>query len=409
MGMIYCWVRGLWQNNKEHLGKWLSVERIGLQMEKRLLKKYGIETSLLGFGCMRFPITSEGKINEPLAEEMIKKAMAQGVNYIDTAYPYHNGESEPFVGKVLSKVPRDSFYLATKLPVWMVNTLEDVDRIFEEQLNRLQTDYVDFYLLHAMGKDRFRQMAELGCVKRLEELQAEGKIKYLGFSFHDSYEAFEEIINYKDWDFCQIQLNYMDTEEQAGLKGYELAASKNIPVVIMEPVKGGSLATFADDIMEKFHSLDPEASAASFALRYVASLPGIATVLSGMSNMEQLDDNLKTFNHFKPLSEKESQTIDEVVELLRSRVQNGCTGCRYCMPCPAKVDIPGCFSAWNTYHMYQNYNVVRWNWEHQMGEEHQAKNCIKCGKCEQACPQHLKIREDLEKVQADLDKKEMML
>lgn len=378
-------------------------------MEKRVLKKHGIETSLLGFGCMRFPTTSEGKIDEPLAEEMIKKAMAQGVNYIDTAYPYHNGESEPFVGKVLSKVPRDSFYLATKLPVWMVNTLEDVDRIFEEQLSRLQTDYVDFYLLHAMGKDRFRQMVEIGCVKRLEELKAEGKIKYLGFSFHDSYDAFEEIINYKDWDFCQIQLNYMDTEEQAGLKGYELAASKNIPVVVMEPVKGGSLAAFADDIMEKFHGLDPEATAASFALRYVATLPGIATVLSGMSSMEQLDDNLKTFNDFKPLSEKESQTIKEVVDLLRSRVQNGCTGCRYCMPCPAKVDIPGCFSAWNTYHMYQNYNVVRWNWEQQMGEEHQAKNCIKCGKCEQACPQHLKIREDLEKVQADLDKKEMML
>lgn len=378
-------------------------------MEKRALKKLGIETSLLGFGCMRFPVTAEGKINEPLAEEMIAKAMASGVNYIDTAYPYHNGDSEPFVGRVMKKYPRDSFYLATKLPLWLVNSIEDVDRIFNEQLERLQTDHVDFYLLHAMGKERWAKMKEIGCLDRLEEFRAQGKIKYIGFSFHDSYEVFEDIINYRDWDFCQIQLNYMDTEDQAGMKGYELAASKNIPVVVMEPIKGGSLAAFADDITTKFKELDAEASVASFALRFVATLPGIATVLSGMSNMEQVEDNLKTFVNFKPLSDKEQQTIKDVVALLRSRIQNGCTGCRYCMPCPAKVDIPGCFSAWNTYHMYQNYNVVRWNWEQQIGEEHQAKNCIKCGKCEKACPQHLNIRADLEKAQADLDKKEMIL
>lgn len=381
----------------------------GVNMEKRNLGNLGIDVSLLGFGCMRFPTTKEGKIDEAEAEKMLDYAISKGVNYIDTAYPYHNGESEPFVGKVLKKYPRDSFYLATKLPVWAVNTLEDVDRIFEEQLERLQTDHVDFYLMHAMNRGSWEKMVSIGCVEHLEKKKAAGQIKYLGFSFHDGYEAFEEILNYRDWDFAQIQLNYMDTEEQAGMKGYELAAEKNIPLVIMEPVKGGSLAAFADDIMDKYHALDPEASAASFALRFVGTLPNILTVLSGMSTMEQVEDNLRTFTDFKPLSDKEQEAIRDVVALLRSRVQNGCTGCRYCMPCPAGVNIPGCFGAWNTYHMYQNYNVVRWKWEQEIGETQQAKNCIQCGKCEKACPQHLSIREDLKKAQADLDKKEMIL
>ena len=381
----------------------------GVNMEKRNLGKLGIDVSLLGFGCMRFPTTKEGKIDEAEAEKMLDYAISKGVNYIDTAYPYHNGESEPFVGKVLKKYPRDSFYLATKLPVWAVNTLEDVDRIFEEQLQRLQTDHIDFYLMHAMNRGSWEKMASIGCVEHLEKKKAAGQIKYLGFSFHDGYEAFEEILNYRDWDFAQIQLNYMDTEEQAGMKGYELAAEKNIPLVIMEPVKGGSLAAFADDIMDKYHALDPEASAASYALRFVGTLPNILTVLSGMSTMEQVEDNLRTFTDFKPLSDKEQEVMRDVVALLRSRVQNGCTGCRYCMPCPAGVNIPGCFGAWNTYHMYQNYNVVRWKWEQEIGETQQAKNCIQCGKCEKACPQHLSIREDLKKAQADLDKKEMIL
>ncbi len=378
-------------------------------MEKRALEKLGIETSLLGFGCMRFPVTQDGKINEPEAEKMIDKAIAAGVNYIDTAYPYHNGDSEPFVGKVLKKYDRSSFYLATKLPCWAVNKLEDVDRLFQEQLDRLQTEYIDFYLLHALNRGSFQKMAELGCVKRLEELKAEGKIKNLGFSFHDSYEAFEEIINYKEWDFCQIQLNYMDTEDGPGMRGYELAEKKGVPLVIMEPIKGGSLACFADDIAGRFRKLQPEASLASFALRWVGSLPNVKVILSGMSAMEQVDDNLKTFENFSPLSEEEKKAIQDIVTLIKSRVQNGCTGCRYCMPCPAGVDIPGNFRAWNTYHMYQNYNVVSWQWEKEIGESKQAKNCIKCGKCEQACPQKLAIRADLEKVQADLEKKEFIL
>ena len=377
-------------------------------MEKRRLENLGIETSLLGFGCMRFPVTAEGKIDEPEAERMLDKAIAAGVNYIDTAYPYHNGDSEPFVGRVLKKYDRHSFYLATKLPCWNVSKKEDAERIFEEQLTRLQTDYIDFYLMHALSGDSFRKMAELGVVEVLERLKAEGRIKYLGFSFHDSYEAFEEILCYRDWDFCQIQLNYMDAESQAGLKGYRLTEERNVPLVIMEPVKGGSLAAFAEDITGKFRALDPEASVASYALRWVGSLPNVKVVLSGMSTMEQVEDNLKTFTDFRSLSDEETKTIDDIVALIRSRVQNGCTACRYCMPCPAGVDIPGNFRVWNTYHMYQNYNMVKNSWEKNLGDEKQAKNCIKCGKCEKACPQKLHIREDLEKVQADMEKKEFV-
>lgn len=378
-------------------------------MEKRKLEKLGVETSLLGFGCMRFPMTEEGKIDEPEAERMLDRAISAGVNYIDTAYPYHGGESEPFVGRALKKYDRDSFYLATKLPCWKVEAREDVEKIFREQLERLQTDYIDFYLMHALDRKSFRKMVEMGCVEVLEALKAKGEIRYLGFSFHDDYEAFEEILNFRDWDFCQIQLNYMDTESQAGMKGYRLTEEKNVPLIIMEPVKGGSLAVFAEDITEKFRALEPQASVASYALRWVGSLPNVKVILSGMSTMGQVEDNLKTFGDFRALSSKEEETVDEIVALIRSRVQNGCTGCGYCMPCPAGVDIPGNFRAWNTYHMYQNYNMVKGSWERGLGEAKQARNCVKCGKCESVCPQKLCIRDDLAKVQEDLDKKEFII
>jgi predicted aldo/keto reductase-like oxidoreductase len=332
------------------------------------------------------------------------------VNYFDTAYPYHNGESELFVGEAMKKYDRHSFYLATKLPVWLVNNLEDVDRLFHEQLQKLQTDYIDFYLLHALDKGKWRQMDELGVVKQLEKYRSEGKIKRIGFSFHDDYTAFEEIIKAYPWDFCQIQFNYVDANDQAGMKGVQLANELNIPLVIMEPVKGGSLAAFSDDITDKIKSASGnDASPASFALRWVGSKPGVKVILSGMSTMEQLEDNLQTFSPFKPFTEEEESMASEIVQLINSRVQNGCTGCRYCMPCPAGVNIPGCFSAWNTYHMFQNFNVVKWKWETEIGADHQASKCIQCGACETKCPQKLPIREDLKRVQADMDKKEMIL
>ncbi len=371
-------------------------------MEKRMMEKLGAKTSLLGFGCMRFPITAEGKIDEARAEEMLDMAYEAGVNYFDTAYPYHEKASEPFVGKVLNKYDRSTYYLATKLPVWLLEKEEDVRRIFQEQLERLQKDYVDFYLLHAMNKERWEAVKELNVIETCEQLQREGKIKYLGFSFHDDYEVFEEMLTSRSWDFCQIQYNYMDTEEQAGDKGYALTEKLGVPLVIMEPIRGGSLAEFSKDINEKFYKLDAEKSVASYALRWVASHPNVKVVLSGMSTLEQAADNLKTFGDFKPLQEEETKEIDEVVQTLRARVQNGCTGCAYCMPCPAGVNIPKNFQLWNQYHIYQKYETVKFGWEG-MEEKERPVSCIQCGKCETVCPQHLSIREDLKRVQKDLE------
>ena len=331
------------------------------------------------------------------------RAIAAGVNYIDTAYPYHNGDSEPFVGKVLQKYDRNSFYLATKLPVWAIESVDDAKRIFAEQLERLRTDHIDFYLMHAMSKERWDKVKELGIVEFCEQLKAEGKIRYLGFSFHDTYEAFEEVLRGRDWDFCQIQYNYMDTEEQAGDKGYALAEELGIPLVIMEPVKGGSLANFSDDINAKFKAMDKDASIASWAFRWVGSHSNAKVILSGMSSEEQVEDNLKTFSNFKPLNEAEEKMISEIVSDLQGRVQNGCTGCRYCMPCPAGVNIPQNFALWNKYHIYGTYDHVKNAWEKDLKDEEKAKCCVKCGKCEKVCPQHLSIRRDLELAQKDLD------
>ena len=371
-------------------------------MEYRKMEALGIETSLLGFGCMRLPTDEAGKVIEDEAGKMLDTAMAAGVNYYDTAYPYLDGESERFVGKAMKKYDRSSFYLATKLPCWLVEKKEDVRRIFTEQLERLQTSYIDFYLLHALNKDRFEQMISLGVIEECEQLRAEGKIKYFGFSFHDSYESFEKIINYRKWDFCQIQYNFMDCEEQAGDKGYELAKSLNVPLIIMEPIKGGSLAQLPEDILPILHKHDSEASVSSWALRWVGTHSNVKVILSGMSTFAQVEDNLKTFKEFKPLSEQEQKAINEVAAALRARMQNGCTGCRYCMPCPAGVDISGNFKMWNDYHVYQNKFALDWQWNRETEEANKAFNCIKCGKCEKACPQKISIREDLERLTKDI-------
>lgn len=371
-------------------------------MEKRVMKTTGAVPSLLGFGCMRFPTLENGKIDEATAEQMLDTAMAQGVTYYDTAYPYHDGASETFVGRVLDKYPRESYYLATKLPIWQVERTEQVREIFEEQLRRLHKDYIDFYLIHALDKERFEKVRKLHVTEVLEELRKEGKLRYIGFSFHDKYAVFEEILNDYNWDFCQIQYNYMDTEEGPGDRGYRLTEEKGIPLVVMEPVRGGLLAGFSGDIHEIFQSRDTERSVASWALRWVASHPNVHVVLSGMSTKEQVADNLKTFADFKPLSEEEQAVVAHVVQKLRARVQNNCTGCRYCMPCPAGVNIPANFKIWNDYNIYQSYQVVKNRWEG-MPEGERPQNCVKCGACEAKCPQHIKIREDLEKAREALE------
>lgn len=371
-------------------------------MFKKHFDNLGIDTSLLGFGCMRFP-TIDGHIDEVQAEAMLDKAYAAGVNYFDTAYPYHDGASEPFVGRVMKKYPRESFYLATKLPLWKVNSLDDAKAVFAEQLERLQTDYIDFYLFHAFGRERFEKMKEYGVFEYLESEKAAGRIKYLGFSFHDNFECFKDIIEYRKWDFCQIQYNYMDRNIQAGDDGVALAESLGIPMVIMEPVKGGTLATLPDDVLTPFKRINPDASPASWALRFVGSQKNVKVVLSGMSSMAQLDDNLATFENFAPLSDEEADAVEQVADRIRKHVFNGCTGCRYCMPCPNGVDIPGNFSIWNEYGMYRNAGSTKWRWNNHLSDEKKAKNCLSCGACEAVCPQHLSIIDNLAALQTMLD------
>ena len=369
-------------------------------MEYRRMENIDAKVSLLGFGCMRFPTDANGKIEETQALKMIDMAYQAGVNYYDTAYPYHGGASEGFVGKALARYPRESYYLATKLPIWEVKTIEDCQRIFDLQLERLQKDYVDFYLLHALNKERWETIKELDILKWCEKLRSEGKIRYIGFSFHDDYDVFKDIVTGYSWDFCQIQLNYMDKDTQATTKGVELAESLGIPMVIMEPIKGGSLANLPEDITKMFRE---KASTSSWALRYVGSFNNVKVILSGMSAVEHVEDNLRTFTNFKVLSDEEQQVVANVADTLHSRVQNGCTACKYCMPCPAGVNIPGSFGVWNEYHVYQNVNDTKWSWTKEIPDEAKPKNCIKCGKCERVCPQKISIRKDLERVQAEMD------
>ena len=366
-------------------------------MKKKRFDKLGIEPSLLGFGCMRFPLDKDGNIDEVKAERMIDKAITSGVTYIDTAFPYHNGDSEPFIGKVLKKYNREDFFLATKLPIWNVSSKEEAEKIFLDQLDRLDVDYVDFYLLHALDRDKWDKVIKYDILDMCEKLKEEGKLRYFGFSFHDEYPVFKEILEYHDWDFCQLQLNYMDMDIQAGMKGYLLAEKYNIPLIVMEPVKGGSLAALPKDVTEKFKNYNHKASISSWALRYVGSLPNVKVVLSGMSTYDQVIDNLATFENFEYLNEDELTIIQNVRDTLKSRTQNGCTGCGYCMPCPFGIDIPANFRDWNNAYIYDSHKIFK-NKLNNMADEKKAKNCKKCGACEKMCPQQLPIRDDLERV-----------
>ena len=362
-------------------------------MEKRKIVSLNAEVSLLGFGFMRLPTIEKdmAKIDYPKAQAMVDKAIKGGVNYFDTAYPYHNKMSEIFAGETLSQYKRDSYYLATKLPVWepFVKSADDSQRIFEEQLKKCKVDYFDFYLAHGLNEERMPGLREKS-YNFLRKKKEEGAIRRLGFSFHDRPDVINGILKDYEWDFAQIQLNYLDWETADAKYLYETLTEHNIPVVIMEPVKGGSLANLNQETMDIFKKADPGASAASWALRYAASLPNAMTVLSGMNTIEQVDDNLKTFGAFKPLSDSERKVIDEAAAIYRSTGSIPCTGCRYCMDCPSGVDIPRIFAMYN--HYLSNKVLISFSNQYRtMKKSEQAHNCTECGQCVKLCPQKIDI------------------
>lgn len=365
-------------------------------MEYRLWEKQNIKTSLLGFGCMRLPTDEKGRIDEKLANEMLEKAYQSGVNYFDNAYMYLDYQDEKFVGKFLHTKQRDSFYVTSKLPIMMIKSLKQAKEIFEEQLKNLQVDYFDFYLVHCLTKDNFASMKNLEILPWLEELKKEGKIHNLGFSFHDDYSIFEQIINYHNWDFCQIQYNYIDRDFQAGDKGYELAKSKGIPMVIMEPVRGGQLCRLSSKVSKPFTDYNKDASLASWGYRWVAKHDNVRVILSGMSTMEQVVDNINTFSNYKQINDEEEKIINEVAKNIRLSVLNKCTQCGYCQPCPHGVNIPRLFKAWNNYGMFKEDDNFLYYYDNT--KDNDASKCVKCGLCETKCPQHVSIRKDLEKV-----------
>jgi len=368
-------------------------------MEYVNIEKLDARVSRLGFGCMRFPVTAEGAIDEARALKMLDTAYQAGVNYFDTAYFYHNRTSEEFVGRALKAYPRESFYLATKLPMSMISSFEEAKEIYEGQFKTMQVEYFDFYLLHCLHTKNWKKVLDFGLIDFLLEEKKKGRIRRLGFSFHDNYDVFEEILTYRDWDFCQLQLNYMDTDVQAGLKGYELAKARNVPVIVMEPVKGGSLAMIGEDLSEPFRQAHPDWSVASWAMRWAAELDNCKVILSGMSSEEQVADNLATFSSLRPLTEAEMQTIKEVRDLIEARTFVGCTNCKYCMPCPFGVNIPQNFAMMNEFAKYSNVGHRNYQWN-DMDEGERADKCKACGKCEAACPQGIAIREKLQEIAA---------
>lgn len=370
-------------------------------MEYRKWYEEEINTSLLGFGAMRLA-TIDGEIDKELGFKLFDEAYKNGVNYFDTAYPYTNKKNETFVGEALKRYPRDSFYLATKLSLFCFNTKEEAYASLENQLKTLQTDYVDFYLMHALDKKKFELIKEWKIMDKMLEYKKQGKIRHIGFSFHDSYEVFKEILDYFDWEFCQIQLNYMDQDIQQGLKGYYDLRERKIPVVIMEPVKGGKLANFNEKVAQYFKDYDETKSLASWALRWVGSLDGVKVILSGMNSMDQVKDNLETFNNFKPLNKEEMGLVEKVRTELKKVTKVGCTACKYCLPCPQGVNIPALFSIYNDYTMYKNKDNSEWIYSGLKNSNSTGLNCIGCGLCETKCPQGIKIPEVISEFYKDL-------
>ena len=377
----------------------------GEQVVRRRYKNTGLTVPLLGFGMMRLPRINPEKpdIDYATAEKQIRRALEAGVNYFDTAYFYHGGLSEKCAGDLLSKFPRDSYYLTSKMPVRSVRSEADVKRIFEEQLKKCRTEYFDFYLVHNLNQDRWKTTIRCKVYEYLLEQKKKGRIRKLGFSFHDEPEVLETIARARPWDFAQIQLNYLDWTLYRSKEQYEILTGYGIPVIVMEPLRGGALAGLNQEAVSILKKADPKASVASWAFRYAASLPNVICVLSGMTLTEHLEDNIKTFTRFKPLAAAERKVISQALAAYRKSGAIPCTECRYCMPCPVGVQIPRIFGLYNHYKLTGNYGHFRLVYD-KMPEDEQASACISCGACLKKCPQKIRIPEEMKKIADELKK-----
>lgn len=376
----------------------------------RKFGKTGEKVSILGFGGMRFPILEGNptKINEPLAREMLEYAIDHGVNYIDTAYMYHAssfteaGVSETFIGNSLKDGYRDEVYLATKLPSFRIQKKEDFNYYLDEQLKRLQTDYIDFYLIHGVNKGVWGNLKELGVFEFLDSAIDDGRIKYAGFSFHDELDLYKEVVDSYDWSFSQIQLNYMDQEFQAGEAGLEYAASKHMGIAIMEPLRGGSLTNnIPAEVQAIWNKANTKRTPTEWGLRFLWDKPELDIVLSGMTAMEHVVENIKIAEDGKAnsLTDEEKNLIAEVKEVYDSRVQVNCTACNYCMPCPSGVDIPGNLRILNELNIYQNMERAAIGYSFLKIGNSDASLCTECGVCEEQCPQKISVKDCLKETQ----------
>ena len=378
----------------------------GAQVTRRRYKNTALTLPLLGFGMMRLPRrTPRGpEIDYAAAEKMFRRAMEAGVNYFDTAYFYHNGLSEKCAADLLGKFPRDSYYLADKLPVRALRRQADVERIWNEQLAKCKVDHFDFYLLHNLNRDRWKDVQKFKVWEFLREKQKEGRIRKLGFSFHDEPEILETIASAHDWDFAQIQLNYLDWTLYRSKEQYEILTKRGIPVIVMEPLRGGALANLNDEATRIFKAADPKVSAASWAFRFAGSLPNVICVLSGMTKMEHLEDNIRTFTGFKALDNRERAVIESALAAYRKTGAIPCTACRYCTPCPVGVAIPRIFGLYNHARVTGNFRQFRMIYD-KMPEDERASACVKCGACLKKCPQKIDIPAELERIDAELSRR----
>lgn len=371
-------------------------------MQYRELGKTKEQVSALGFGCMRFH-TIDGKnnqINEELAIKQLRYAVDHGVNYLDTAYPYHGGMSEGLVAKALKDGYRDKVKLATKLPSWLINSREDMDKYLNEQLSKLETDYVDFYLLHTLNKDLWSRLKKHDVFDFMKQAVEDGRVKHIGFSFHDELDLFKEIVDAYDWDFCQIQYNFLDEEYQAGTEGMEYARAKGLGIIVMEPLRGGSLVgSVPSDVQAVWDKSEVKRSSAEWALRFILDREEVDLVLSGMNEIEHIDENIRVATETKPhsLSKEDKALIYEVRDIYKSKMKVDCTSCEYCMPCPVGVNIPANFRRYNFGSMF-NYQQAKKGYYSK--PEMNADKCVQCGECEGKCPQHIAIREKLKEVVA---------